>query len=91
MASCFKAATGEIVWQDRIGDKQTFSASPVLAAGRIYITSETGETTVIAAGPEFKVLARNAMKEKCQASPAFSRGTVLLRTEKTLYGIGRKP
>ena len=91
VASCFKAATGEIVWQERIADKQSFSASPVLAAGRIYIVSETGETTVFAAGPEFKALARNKIAEKCQASPAFSRGAIFLRTEKNLYCIGRKP
>lgn len=91
VASCFKAATGEIVWQDRIADKQTFSASPIAAAGRIYILSETGETTVLAAGPEFKVLARNALKEKCQASPALSRGAFFIRTEKNVYCIGRIP
>jgi outer membrane protein assembly factor BamB len=89
VASCFKAATGEIVWQERIADKQGFSASPVSAAGRIYILSETGETTVIAAGPEFKVLARNALKEKCQASPAISRGNLFLRSDKHLYCIGQ--
>lgn len=91
VATCFKAATGEIVWQDRIADKQTFSASPVHAAGRIYILSETGETTVIAAGAEFKVLARNAIQEKCQASPAVSRGALFLRSDKNLYCIGRIP
>lgn len=89
VASCFKAATGEIVWQERVAEKQTFSASPVAAAGRIYILSETGETTVIAAGPEFKVLARNAVKEKCQASPAISHGNLFLRSDKSLYCIGK--
>ncbi len=91
VASCYKAATGEIVWQERIADKQGFSASPIAAAGRVYILSETGETTVIAAGPEFKVLARNPLKEKCQASPALSRGNFFLRTDKSLFCIGKAP
>ena len=63
----------------------------MLAAGRIYILSETGETTVIAAGPEFRVLAKNAIGEKCQASFAFSQGAIFLRSEKNLFCIGRKP
>jgi len=89
VASCFKPATGEVVWQERIADKQTFSASPVYADGKIYILSETGETTVIAAGAEFKVLARNPLQEKCQASIAVSRGNLFIRSDKNLYCIGQ--
>lgn len=89
VASCFKAATGEVVWQERVADKQNFSASPVAAEGRIYLLSETGETTVLQAGSEYKVLARNALQEKCQASIAVSRGNLFIRSDKNLYCIGR--
>jgi outer membrane protein assembly factor BamB len=89
VASCFKPATGEVVWQERIADKQTFSASPVYADGKIYILSESGESTVIAAGAEFKVLARNALQEKCQASIAVSRGNLFIRSDKNLFCIGQ--
>jgi outer membrane protein assembly factor BamB len=89
VASRYKAATGEVVWQERIADKQSFSASPFHADGKIYILSETGETTVIAAGAEFKVLAKNALQEKCQASIAVSRGNLFIRGDKNLYCIGQ--
>ncbi len=87
VAMCLQGATGEIVWQERIGGN--FSASPVYAEGRIYFLSDAGETTVIEAGPQFKVVAKNALGEKCQASMAVSRGQLFIRTEKNLYAIGR--
>jgi outer membrane protein assembly factor BamB len=87
VATCMKAATGEIVWQERLGG--SFSASPVWVDGRIYFLSDAGETTVVEAGPEFKVLAKNPLNEKCQASMAVSQGRLFVRTEKNLYGIGK--
>jgi outer membrane protein assembly factor BamB len=86
IATCLRAATGEILWQERLGGN--FSASPVSAEGRIYFVSDEGETIVIAAGPEFKVLARNPLGEKVQASPAISQGQIFIRTEKHLFCIG---
>jgi outer membrane protein assembly factor BamB len=87
VAYCFKAETGEVVYEERVGGN--FSASPVYADGRIYVLSEEGVATVIAAGPEFKVLAKNSLGEKCQASMAVSQGNLFIRTEKNLYCIGK--
>jgi len=88
VASCFKAESGEIVWQERLTTAKTgFSASPLFAGGRLYVLSEAGETTVLEAGPEFKVLSRNPLGEKCQASPAVSRGRLFIRSEKSLFCI----
>ncbi|MHC1763422.1 MAG: PQQ-binding-like beta-propeller repeat protein [Verrucomicrobiia bacterium] len=88
IATCLKAATGEIVWQERLGGN--FSASPVCAEGHIYFVLDEGETTVIEAGPEFKVLAKNSLGEKVQASPAISKGQIFIRTEQNLFCIGVK-
>jgi outer membrane protein assembly factor BamB len=88
VATCLKADTGEIVWQERVGGN--FSASAVAVAGRIYFVGDNGETTVIESGPEFKVLAKNPLGEKLQASPAISQGQIFIRTEKNLFCIGRK-
>jgi outer membrane protein assembly factor BamB len=67
----------------------TYSASPVAADGNIYFLSEQGDTTVIQAGPEYKVLSTNSLGEKCQASPAISQGQLFIRTEKSLYCVGK--
>jgi outer membrane protein assembly factor BamB len=88
VALCLKGDTGEIVWQERAGG--AYSASPVGAEGRIYFISDAGETTVIAAGPQFKVLAKNPLGEKVQASMAVSQGRLYIRTANNLYALGGK-
>lgn len=85
-AMCLQSDTGQIVWQERLGGN--FSASPVAAEGRIYLLSDAGETVVINAGPQFKVLARNHLQEKVQASMAVSLGELFIRTANNLYCIG---
>jgi len=87
---CLDAKTGaEVYGQQRI-KPGAYSASPVLADGKIYITSEEGLTTVIKAGPKFEVLAENALNEYCLSSPAISEGQIFIRTAEYLYCIGKK-
>ena len=80
-----EAATGEPRWVQRFGGN--YSASPVAVAGRIYFVSEEGVTTVIAASPEFRVLARNAINGMMLASPAVARGSIVLRSDRHVYRI----
>ena len=86
VAKCLVAATGEVLWRQRLGGR--YSASPVWADGRVYFLSEKGETVVIEAGPEFKEIARNKLEGKCCASPAVSQGNIFIRSERNLYCIG---
>lgn len=88
VVTCYNPKNGEVLWQDRVGG--TFSASPVFADGRIYFLSEAGETTVIDSGETFKILGRNPLKERCQASLAISGGNIFIRSEKAVYCIGAK-
>jgi outer membrane protein assembly factor BamB len=88
VAKCFKAATGEVIWRERLGGG--FSASPVWADGKIYFLSDKGITTVIADGSEFKVLSKNELNETCKASPAISQGNIFIRSDKHLYCIGKE-
>jgi outer membrane protein assembly factor BamB len=88
VAKCFKAATGEVIWRQRLGGR--FSASPIRADGNIYFLSEKGTTTIIQEGAEFKELAKNELNETCKASPAVSQGNIFIRTEKNLFCIGSK-
>lgn len=88
IATCMKAASGEIVWQERVGGN--FSASPIAANGRIYFVGDNGDTTLIEAGPTFKILAKNSLNEKLQASPALAENQLFIRTEKHLLCIGKR-
>jgi outer membrane protein assembly factor BamB len=87
---CLDAKTGaEVYGQQRI-KSSTYSGSPVLADGKIYVTNEDGLTTVVQAGPEFKVLAENPLNDYVLSSPAISDGRIYLRTAQHLYAIGSK-
>ena len=87
---CLDAKTGvEIYGQQRL-KPGTYSASPVLADGKIYVTNEDGLTTVIKAGPKFEVLAENALNDYCLSSPAISEGVIYIRTTSHLFAIGSK-
>ena len=67
-----------------------FSASPVAADGKIYLSSEDGEMLVVAAGREFKHLATNTVGDLLMATPAMSRGVMFVRSARSLYAIGNK-
>lgn len=85
---CLDAKTGqEIYGQQRI-KPGTYSASPVLADSKLYITNEDGLTTVIKAGPKFEVLAENALNDYCLSSPAISDSQIFIRTSQHLFCIG---
>ncbi len=85
VATCLEAATGQIVWKERLGGR--YGASPVLAEGRLYFLAENGTTTVIAAGREFKQLAKNSLAGPCNASPAISAGRIFIRSQNALFCI----
>ncbi len=87
---CLNAKTGETIYADKRIKTGAYSASPILADGKIYATSEDGVTTVVKAGPEFEILAENSLADYTLSSPAIAEGQMFLRTDKTLYAIGKK-
>lgn len=88
LVSCYDGTTGEVIYQERIGGN--YSASPITTGDRIYFLSEEGDGTVIKAGSNFEVLAKNALGERCQASYAAADGRLYIRSEKALWAIGSK-
>jgi outer membrane protein assembly factor BamB len=87
---CLDAKTGAEVYGQQRLKAGTYSGSPVLADGKIYVTNEDGLTTVVAAGPKFEVLAENALNEYTLSSPAISDGRIYIKTSGHLYAIGKK-
>ncbi|HSE32587.1 MAG TPA: PQQ-binding-like beta-propeller repeat protein [Pyrinomonadaceae bacterium] len=67
-----------------------FSASPVAADDKIYLSNEDGEILVVAAGEKFQHLATNSMDELLMATPALSEGVMYVRSSSSLIAIGRK-
>jgi outer membrane protein assembly factor BamB len=89
IAWCLDAKTGAEIWGGQRIKPATYSASPVLADGKIYISSEDGLTTVLRAGDKFEVLAENDLGSYTLSSPAISDGMIFLRTEQFLYAVGK--
>jgi hypothetical protein len=67
-----------------------FSASPVAADGRIYLSNEDGEMLVVAAGREFRLIAANSMGEPLMATPALSDDMMYVRSASAVFAIGTR-
>jgi len=91
VVTCFEARTGKLMWQKRCGQatQQGFSASPVGVNGKVFFTNDEGETFVLAAGPEFRLLHVNRLNAKTLASPALVDGSWYWRTERELLCVGK--
>jgi outer membrane protein assembly factor BamB len=86
VAYCYDAATGKVLWQERLGRHH---ASPILAGGLLYFIDDEGQINVVKPGKKFERVAKYEMGEPCYASPAISEGQVFLRGFKHLYCIGK--
>jgi outer membrane protein assembly factor BamB len=87
LAACHRAATGETVWQERLGSPVT--ASPILADGKVYAVGEDGAVFVFEAGPAYKLLGRNEVGEPVSATPAAGGGRLYVRGQNHLFCIGK--
>jgi outer membrane protein assembly factor BamB len=89
MLSCFEVKTGKPVYQQvRLPKPYNFKASPVGAAGKLYLASEQGDVIVVRMGENFEVLATNTLEDQVFiASPAILDGEIYLRGQNTLFCI----
>ena len=88
--AAYDGETGERLYRARIGGVGgSYAASPFAADGRLYFTSEEGETFVVRAGRDYELLARNSVDRIVMASPAASNGMLVVRAIDRLFGIRR--
>ncbi len=88
IASAIDAETGQTVWKERLGG--VFTASPVIANGKVYFIEESGKTYVVEAAHEFNLVSTNDIRERVLASPAISNGILFLRTDNHLFAVGNR-
>ena len=88
--TCFDAATGTVMWQQRLGRaiREGISASPVVVDNKVFVTSDDGVTFVLTTGPEFELLHTNDIGAQTLASPALVDGIWYIRTVDELIAIG---
>jgi len=85
----YELQTGKEIYRQRlplIGSG--YSASPVAADGKLYLSSEDGEMLLIGAGPTFSHIATNSMGDTLMATPALSDGVMYVRTTKSVFAVG---
>lgn len=88
--TCLDIVSGKEIWSGTTEkNRGAYSSSPILADGKVYVTREDGKTFVLAQGGEFKVLAANELDgTQTVATPVFTNGKILIRTDTHLYCIG---
>ena len=89
---CHDARTGKQIYgRQRISPESGgYTASPWAYNGRIFLLSEDGDTFVVQAGPEYKILGKNTLDQMPLATPAVLRGSIIMRTQSNLYRIARQ-
>jgi outer membrane protein assembly factor BamB len=83
--SCVEAATGNVLWSERIGGK--YASSPIYADGHLYFCDKDGLTTILKPGRTFEVVATNKLANGFMSSPAVSGKALYLRTRTDLYRV----
>ena len=86
--SAYDAKTGENIYQQRL--PTSFSASPVAADGKLYLSSEDGDVFVVKAGRQYELLSRNTMGQAVMATPALSDGRLIVRVDDAIYALGER-
>ncbi|MDA1314279.1 MAG: PQQ-binding-like beta-propeller repeat protein [Acidobacteria bacterium] len=89
--TCHEARSGKEIYDKRRIDTagDNFTASPWAYNGKLFCLDESGDTYVIQAGPDFKVLGKNSLNEMCMATPAIARDSLIIRTYAHLYRIAK--
>jgi outer membrane protein assembly factor BamB len=83
--SCYDAKTGEVIYEKQRLGPTAFTASPWSYNGKIFCLSEDGDTIVVQAGKEFKIVGKNSLEDMSMATPAMAAGSLFLRTATKLY------
>jgi outer membrane protein assembly factor BamB len=88
---CVEAATGKLVFEERLANAGQFYSSPIIAEGRLYCVGRRGGVFVIAAKPQFEQLAYNDLGDRSSfdASPAIDGSRLLVRSDKHLFCVGK--
>ncbi|MDA3905567.1 MAG: PQQ-binding-like beta-propeller repeat protein [Bacteroidales bacterium] len=86
---CYDAITGEEIYKEKLGDVKSFSASPVIADGKLYISDEEGMVYIVQTSRDFKLLASYPLGDICMTSPAITENIIFFRTQKKLIAISQ--
>ena len=85
--SCVNAATGEVVYRERLGAAGQYCASPVIANDRVYLISSRGVLTVVKSGDKFEIASQADLKASVAATPAMDQNSLFVRTDRAVMAF----
>lgn len=84
----YNTENGEVVKQHELSTP--FYSSPVIADGKIYLFSNSGKCYIFSTGKDFNLITSFDTGEKTFATPAFTDGMMVVRTDKSLYVVKKE-
>ena len=78
--TCYNALTGEVIYSEKAGNGNSYTASPVAADGIIYIGDNDGKVYSVKAGPEYQLLQTNNLGETLMSTPAIVKDYMFFKT-----------
>ena len=87
---CYDASSGVQVYKEKIGRAKSFTASPIIADGKLYAVGDEGEVYTVDCGKEFKILYENKVDDICMVTPAITEGTIFFRTQSRLIAVSKQ-
>ncbi|MBX7168727.1 MAG: PQQ-binding-like beta-propeller repeat protein [Pirellulales bacterium] len=87
IVACYDAATGQEHYKQRLEGAKAFTSSPWAYDGKVFCLDESGQTFVLAAGKELKLLGTNKIDDMFWSSVAVAGDGLILRGLNQLYAI----
>ncbi|MDR2813157.1 MAG: PQQ-binding-like beta-propeller repeat protein [Prevotellaceae bacterium] len=81
--ACYDAQTGELKRSHELNTE--FYSSPIITEGKLYVFSNSGKMFIYSANQSFDLLSSFDTGQKTFATPAFTDGRIVVRTEKGIY------
>lgn len=85
--SCVNAATGQVMYRERLGAAGQYMASPVLANDHLYLISAKGVLSVVKGGDRFELVHQAALNATIAATPAIDQNSLYIRTENAVLAF----
>jgi outer membrane protein assembly factor BamB len=87
--NCYEAVSGKVLYNAKLGNAQSFIASPVASDGKLYIVDEHGTVYILKDASTFMKLAEIPLNDVCLTAPAITDGMIFFRTQKYLVAAGK--
>jgi outer membrane protein assembly factor BamB len=93
VVECIELQSGRVIWQKRLrgtSDNGATWSSLFLADGKIFAINQAADVFVLAASPDYNLVATNSLGEQTNSTLIGSQGNLFIRTHDALWCIGKE-